>query len=257
MSDCSVAMLLAVDIGNTNVKIGIFDGEHLTSRFSIASRPFLTVKELTAAVGARIGSGITDVIVCSVVPAIDPLIREFASSVLGLEPVFVANDIDLGLDVCYEPLTGAGTDRLVNSFAASEKYGVPSIVCSFGTATTFDVVTRDRVLLGGVIAPGMVTMAKALHLNTAKLPEIEIAKPAHIIGRDTVGAIQSGIFYGHIALVEGMLERIKAVSGDDTQVIATGGFAAIVAENTDVLDIVDNDLLLDGLRLILRRSHPA
>lgn len=250
-------MLLAIDIGNSNIKFGIFDREQLSSKFSIPSGPALTIEELRTAIARDIVPDINDVVVCSVVPAIDPVVREFAASVIKVDAMFVSNDIDLGLDVRYQPLAAAGTDRLVNSFAAAEKYGVPCIVCSFGTATTFDVVDRDRVLLGGVIAPGMKTISRALHLNTAKLPEVAIEKPAGVIGRDTVAAIQSGIFYGHVATVEGMITRIKNEVDDEAQVIATGGFAAIIAGSTDAIDIVDEDLLLDGLRLIHQRHQPA
>jgi type III pantothenate kinase len=250
-------MLLAVDIGNSNIKFGIFDSENLASKFSVPSGPALTIEELRTAIGMHIVPDINDVIVCSVVPTIDPIIREFAASVFKVDARFVSNDIGLGLGVRYEPLAAAGTDRLVNSFAAAEKYGVPCIVCSFGTATTFDVVDGDRALLGGVIAPGMKIMARALHLNTAKLPEVAIEKPADLIGRDTAAAIQSGIFYGHIAMVEGMIERIKSDVDVEAQVIATGGFAALIAENTEAIDIVDENLLLDGLRLIHQRVQPA
>jgi type III pantothenate kinase len=247
-------MLLAVDIGNSNIKFGIFDGEQLLSKFSIPTDRNATADGLKTTVGPRLDLPITSSIVCSVVPQIENALAEFLLSSIGVEPVFVRNDFDFGLKINYEPLTAAGTDRLVNAFSAVEKYGVPCIICSFGTATTFDVVDRDRVLMGGVIAPGMKTMAKALHLNTAQLPEVEVKTPESVIGNTTITSIRSGVFYGQIAIVEGIIDRIKKEMGDTPKVIATGGFASSIAENTDRFDLVDENLLLDGLHLLSRRG---
>ncbi|HVF46588.1 MAG TPA: type III pantothenate kinase, partial [Pyrinomonadaceae bacterium] len=166
---------------------------------------------------------------------------------------FVKNDDDFGLKINYCPLDAVGTDRLINAFAATEKYGAPSIVCSFGTATTFDVVGKGRELLGGTIAPGMKTMLKALHLHAARLPHVELAKPANLLGNTTAAAIQSGVFYGHIAMVEGMIRRSKRELAEKALVIATGGFAPMTAANTDKIDIVDENLTLDGLRFMHQR----
>ena len=250
-------MLLAVDIGNTSTKFGIFDGKRLTSKFSIATAPNSTSDDLKNLVRDNIDKSVANAIVCSVVPSRDAPMRELLSDAGIHDPVFVTNSFDFGLQINYQPLSSLGTDRLVNSFAAAEKYGVPCIVCSFGTATTIDVVDRDRELLGGIIAPGMKTMAKALNLNTANLPEIEIEKPKSIIGNSTVASIQSGIFYGQIGMAEGIIARFKSEIGDNPKVIATGGFASLIAANTDSINIVDEDLLLDGLRLLHERIHPA
>ena len=249
-------MLLAADIGNSNIKFGVFEGDRLVSKFSVPTGSFLSANNLdTLTIG--LDKNIDQAIACSVVPDVDPLVREFISSKLGLDVRFVTNDTDLGLDVRYDPLSSAGTDRLVNSFSAAERYGVPCIVCSFGTATTFDVVDSKRTLLGGVITAGMETTAKALHLNTAKLPEVEIKQPEGVIGTNTDDAIGSGLVYGHVAMAEGMITRLKKAAGEDCKVVATGGFAKLIAENTDVIDTVDADLLLEGLALIHRRSYPA
>ena len=246
-------MLLAIDIGNSSIKFGIFDDETLLSKFSIPTISELTVDDLTTAVGQKLGSSISAAFVCSVVPELDAVIGQFAKAACGVTPLFVNNNFEFGLAIRYEPLDAVGTDRLVNSFAAAEKYGVPCIVCSFGTATTIDVVNEKRELLGGLIAPGISTMAKALHLKTAKLPEVNIEARDNVISRTTETSIQSGVFYSQIGLVETAVARIKREIGGDPKVIATGGFASMIAANTDVIDVVDENLLLDGLRRLAKR----
>lgn len=243
-------MLLAVDIGNSAIKFGVFDGPHLTSKFSIPTNSDLHSAELIEKIG---NATISKALVCSVVPGVNSQLSDALKAAFDIDVRFVTNEMDFGLDIKYEPLAAAGTDRLVNAFSAAEKYGVPVIACSFGTATTIDVVDKNRVLLGGLIAPGMKTMAKALHLNTAQLPEIEINTPDTVINHTTETSIQAGIFYSQIGLVESSIARIKKEIGDNPKVIATGGFASMIAENTDVIDVVDEDLLLDGLRILAER----
>lgn len=244
-------MLLAVDIGNSAIKFGLFDGQRLTSKFSIPTSSDLHSAELITKVG---NETISEALVCSVVPRVNSQVRDAINAAFGINVRFVTNDMDFGLDIKYEPLTAAGTDRLVNAFSAAEKYGTPVIACSFGTATTIDVVDKNRVLLGGLIAPGMKTMAKALHLNTAQLPEIEIDAPKCIINHTTETSIKAGVFYSQIGLVESSITRIKKEIGDNPKVVATGGFASMIAENTDVIDVVDQNLLLDGLRILAERQ---
>lgn len=250
-------MLLAVDIGNSNIKFGIFDNEQLVSRFSIPTKSLLTPEDLKLAVGHGLDQPIKNAIVCSVVSEADPPIAAFLEKATGNAPVFVRNDWDFGLKVDYQPLSSLGTDRLVNAFAAVEKFGAPSIVCSFGTATTFDVIDPHRELLGGVIAPGMKTMARALHLNTSQLPEIELSKPEGVLGNSTLTSMSSGIFYGHVGMVEGIIRRLNEETGVSGNVIATGGFADLIAQNTAVIDTVDPDLLLDGLRILHNKSKTS
>ena len=246
-------MILAVDIGNSSIKFGIFDGEALLSKFSIPATRGLTVDDLTFAVGRSLDPQISSAIACSVVPELESPLSRFLKTALGVDTLFVTNGFPFGLTIKYEPLEAAGTDRLVNSFAAAEKYGVPCIVCSFGTATTIDVVSEGHELLGGLIAPGMATMAKALHLNTAKLPEVEIRSLDSVISHTTETSIQSGIFYSQVGLVESSVLRIKNEIGDGPTVVATGGFASMIAENAGVIDVVDENLLLDGLRMLYSR----
>jgi len=246
-------MLLGVDIGNSNIKFGIFDRERLLSKFSIPTDTQFTTDDVKSLLSDK--QSITKAVLCSVVPGKEQAVEIALRTVFGIEALIVNNDLAFGLKVNYQPLSDLGTDRLVNSFAAVEKYGIPCIVCSIGTATTFDVINKDRKLLGGTIAPGMKTMAKSLHLNTAQLPEIEVEKPESILGKTTLESIRSGIFYGHIAMIEGMIGKIKNEINADPKVVATGGFASLVAENTSLIDIVDENLLLDGLRILYERIN--
>lgn len=247
-------MLLAVDIGNSNIKFGIFDGRQLVSRSSVPTKYDFASDNARLKQDLKVAPPVSAGIACSVVPPVEKHLADYLLEALGTPIRFVKNDDDFGLNINYHPIETAGTDRLVNSFAAVEKYGAPCIVCSFGTATTFDVVSDERELVGGTIAPGMKTMLKALHLSTARLPDVELEKPAHLLGNTTEAAIQSGVFYGHIAMVEGMIRRLKREVDDNARVIATGGFAPAIAENTDDIDVVDENLTLEGLsRLHARR----
>lgn len=245
-------MLLAVDIGNTSTKFGIFDGDRLSSKFSIPTDPSPTKENLFSAVRNRLPERLSDAIVCSVVPAANASMIEFLRGLTD-HPVLVSNDLDFGLRIDYEPLAAIGTDRIVNSFAAADTYGAPCIVCSFGTATTIDMVNKGHDLIGGVIAPGMNTMAKALYLSTAKLPDVVIENPQCVVGNTTVSSIRSGIFYGYVAMVDGLIRRIKKETDPSAKVIATGGFASQVAEHIYQFDVVDENLTLIGLCKLYRR----
>ena len=246
-------MLLAVDIGNTNIKFGVFDGETLAFYLSIPTIREITTESLTKVLSAKLTHSISSAIVSSVVPEIDVAMGDFLTALYGREPIFIKNDFDFGLKINYEPLADAGSDRLVNTFSAVEKYGAPCIVCSFGTALTIDVVDADRTLVGGLIAPGMNTLAAALKITTSKLPEVEIKLPGSVIQKTTVGSIQSGIIYGYFGLVENLISMVKKEIGGAPRVVATGGFASLIAENTTQIDIIDENLLLEGLRLLHKR----
>lgn len=248
-------MILAVDIGNTNIKFGFYDGENLVQKFQTPTHDFESVEFGSIFDNSKLRP--TRTLICSVVPGVDLAIATRLEHELNCPTVFVKNDDDLGLDIRYEPLSAAGTDRLVNAFSAFEKYGGPCVVCSFGTALTIDAVSEDRVLRGGLIAPGMATMAKALNLYTSKLPEVTIEKPPTVIQNETVGSIRSGIVYGYFGLASSLIARVKDELSADSRVIATGGFARMIVENTDSIDIVDENLLLDGLMLLNRRLYPA
>lgn len=246
-------MLLTVDIGNTSTKFGVFDGSTLVAKLSIPTVREATADMLAKVLLPRLSPNIDSAIVCSVVPDAESAMLQCLADSYGIDPTLVKNDASFGISILYEPLSAAGTDRLVNAFAASDLYGTPVIVCSFGTALTIDVLNDERVLLGGIIAPGMGTMAKALHLNTAKLPEVEISRPETVIQKTTTDSIRSGVYFGFLSLAEGLIERFKSEIGDGAKVIATGGSAALIAEDTKSIDIVDNDLLLKGLQILNTR----
>ena len=241
-------MILAVDIGNTSTKFGLFEGETLSSKFSIPTARHATADEIKQAVGDRI-SKVDSAVVCTVVPPIESAMRSFLESATGVDPAFVTNDFDFGLKINYEPLDSLGTDRLVNAFAAVEKYGAPVIVCSLGTATTIDVVNTDREFLGGIIAPGRDAMAEALHLKASRLPRVEVERPDGLLGNSTVESIRSGVYHGYVAMVEGLIARIKLEVGN-SKVVATGGNAQIAAAESDSIDFVDPDLIMSGLRAL-------
>src|SRR4030095_7414252 len=192
-------------------------------------------------------------IVCSVVSEIDASMGDFLRSVTRTDPIFINNSFDFGLKIDYEPLDSLGTDRVVNAFAAVEKYGAPCIVCSLGTATTIDVVSAGREFLGGIIAPGIDAMAEVLHLKASKLPKVEISEPESLIGTTTLASIQSGVYHGYVAMVEGLLEKIRE-EFEVEKTIFTGGNAKVVAREAN---IVDHDLMLDGLQRLHRSVPPA
>ncbi len=244
-------MLLAVDIGNSAIKFGLFEGDTLTSKFSIPTKRNATSDEIKLDVGDRLSESIGSAIVCSVVPEIDALMRDFLRSVTNSDPVFVNNSFDFRLKINYQPLESLGTDRLVNAFAAVEKYGAPCIVCSLGTATTFDVVSPDRDFLGGIIAPGLEAMAEALHLKAPRLPSVAGEKSEKLLGNSTAESIQSGIYNGYVAMVEGLLTRTRTESGV-SRIIGTGGNAKSLSAEFTGMMTVDPDLTLNGLRILAR-----
>lgn len=240
-------MLLAIDIGNSRIKFGVFDDARLISKFSITTIREASAEDIRAAAGDKLPERVSSAIVCSVVAQIDSGMREFIERSYGISPTFVDNTFDFGLTIKYEPPDSVGTDRLVNAFSAVRKHGKPCIVCSFGTATTIDAVNSKSEYLGGIIAPGMNTLAEALHLRTSKLPNVDIEKPDRVIGNTTVDSIRSGIFYGYVGLVEGILTRMTAELGETPSVIATGGFAKLLAGESTLINVFDDNLLLNGL----------
>lgn len=250
-------MLLAIDIGNSFTKFGVFDGDKLASKLSIPTIKSATADDVEKAVGNNLLHDIAAVIVASVVPESEHEFIAYIERRFNTRPLFVDTSFDFGLVVRYKTISTLGVDRLISASAAAIKYGVPCIVCSFGTATTIDAVNSDREYLGGIIAPGMNTMAEALHLRASKLPEAEITRPASIIGDSTATSIQSGIFYGHVSLVEGLISRMVAELGEKPQVIATGGFADKIANECKRIQIVDENLVLEGLQVIHEMSRKS
>ena len=268
-------MLLAIDIGNSQIKFGAFDGAQLFDKFSIPTKRGYRVDELQFHRLKQVSIDI--VVVASVVPELIDVVREASQTELNLTPKIIDHSTEFGLRISYDPPEALGIDRLINASAAASKYGTPVVVCSFGTATVIDVVSREKEFLGGIIAPGVKTMAAALRENTAQLRVVEIEQPPSLIGNSTEAAILSGIVNGHIAMAEGLLERItgtrtppsamsakretpSAASGVADggvrvpKVIATGGFANLIASKIDAVTKIDENLTLDGLRLLAARN---
>jgi type III pantothenate kinase len=253
-------MLLAVDAGNTNVVFAVHDGTEWRGRWRIATRADRTSDEYAVWLVALFQySGLkpTDIDRCvigTVVPAALYNLRRLARDWFLAEPLVARAVLDWGFEIRVDQPDEVGADRLLNALAAHRNHGGPLIVVDFGTATTFDVVGGDGAYLGGVIAPGINLSLEALHTAAARLPRIGIGRPQAVIGRDTVAAMQSGIYWGYVGLIEGIIGRIQAEQEAPMKVVATGGLAPLLAEGTSVIERVDPDLTLDGLRLLADRN---
>ena len=252
-------MLLAIDLGNTNTVFGVYDAsDKLVKHWRLSTQKERTVDEYGIllrnlfALEKIDANDIHRVIIASVVPPLDPVLNEMVSSYFSVRPVFVTHE-NAGIPILYDKPSDVGADRIVDAVAVVHKYGKPAIVVDFGTATTFDAITANGEYQGGVIAPGIVISAEALYQHAAKLPRIEIQKPAHVIGTSTVTSMQSGLFYGYVALVDGIITRMKKELGPNTKVIGTGGQAPLISQETKLIDTVDANLTLDGLQLVALR----
>jgi len=249
-------MLLAIDIGNTNIKIGIFDGDELKATWNIATGIHRTADEygsvlLNLMERKKVSpSKITGIALCSVVPPLLPAFVELCRKYLDSEPLVVEAGVKTGMSIRLDNPREVGSDRVVDAVAAQHLYGKPLIIVDLGTATTFSVVSQEGDYLGGAIAPGVVIATEALYTRTAALPRIRLSRPEQAIGRNTVAAMQSGIIFGHVGLIEGMIRRIEQELGNKAKVIATGGQAYFLAQEIPVIEIVNPDLTLIGLRLI-------
>ncbi len=243
-------MLLAIDIGNSFTKFGIFEEFSFVNRTIIPTIRIQTADEINS---QTLFYSIGAIIISSVVPELNEAYREYAEKFFNLKPVFVDNTFDFGLKIKYNPPESVGVDRIVAAFAATEKYGKPCIVCDFGTATTIDAVNSKGEYLGGTIAPGIETLSESLFLKTSQLPRVKIEKPTSVIGNSTVESIQAGIYFGYIGLVDGIVERMTAELARNPKIVATGGFANLIAGSSAKIGIVDDNLMLEGLRLIYER----
>lgn len=253
-------MLLVIDVGNTNTVLGVYDNKRLVAHWRLTTLRDRTVDEygvlcrsLFSLSGLSI-EGIGGIAVASVVPPLNGTLKAMAAQYFHIEPLFIEPTMDLGMPIRYNPPHDVGADRIVSAIAAFDRFGGPVIVADFGTATTFDAVSKAGEYLGGVIAPGIMISAEALFLRTAKLPRVEIKPPDRVIGSTTVGSMQSGLYYGYLGLVDGILQRMKAELGDAT-VVATGGLAGLIQQGCPQIQFVEDTLILDGLCLIYERRR--
>jgi type III pantothenate kinase len=259
-------MLFAIDVGNTNIVIGVFDGQRLTQSWRLATMRERTADEigiLVTGLFERAGlalSAIDGIILSSVVPPLTRPVEEMAERYFGRQPMTVDPATNTGMPVRYQPPTDVGADRVVNGVAAYEAYGratrIPVIVVDFGTATTFDVISAEGEYMGGVICPGIGISADALFQRAARLPRVDVRRPPAVVGQTTVTSMQSGLFFGYVSMVDGIVTRIRAemAAGDHAVCVATGGMADVLAGETTTIQHVSPDLTLHGLRLVWERN---
>ncbi len=254
-------MLLALDIGNTHTVLGFFRRAKLVADFRITSSTVRTEDELWHLVQyfhERLKSthgAIDGVVIASVVPRLTGLYAAMVEKYLRLSPLLITSSLDLGMAIHYTDPAQVGADRVCNAIAAYRKFGGPAIVIDFGTATTYDVISKKGEYLGGVIAPGLETSAAELHRRTAKLPQIELQFPDEVIGKDTTTSMQSGVLYGAVDAADAMVRRIKRIAGKHAIVIATGGFARVIAGMSHEIKYIEPTLVLEGARLVYERVH--
>lgn len=255
-------MLLVIDVGNTHTVCGVFAEEELLQHWRVVTEPERTVDEFGLLLGSLFtfhGIRPTDInglIISSVVPPMLPILEEVAERYFHTKPLVVGPGIKTGMPIFYDNPTEVGADRIVNAVAAYEQYRRELIVVDFGTATTFDYVTAKGEYMGGAIAPGIGISMEALFQRASKLPRVELLKPKGVIGKNTINSMQSGIFYGYVGLVDEMIRRIREETRTDPKVVATGGWARLIAPECTAIHEVDDLLTLKGLKIIYQRNLP-
>ena len=256
-------MLLCIDIGNTNIMLGLYEGETLGPHWRLSTDHDRMPDEFAMQlVGLLQFRGIAldqidGVAIASGVPILTSRWQELCQNYLHLEPLIITSRIKSGITILYDIPDSVGADRIVDAVAAFHRYGGPLCIVDFGTATTFEAITAAGEYLGGAIAPGIGIAADALAQRAAKLPKVDIVRPPSVIGRNTIHSMQSGLHFGYVGLVEGMVARFKAELGPTTRVIGTGGLAPLIARETTVIDIIAPWLTLDGLYLLYTMNQPA
>lgn len=253
-------MLIVFDIGNTTIGLGIFQGKKLLADWKIKSDRESTADEYGIILCNLLShhnlscQKIKGAIISSVVPPLTPIIQTACEKFFGVKPLLVGPGLKTGIPILYENPAEVGSDRIVAACAAYEKYGGPCLVVDFGTATTFDAISAAGEYLGGAIAPGIQISAEALYLRTAKLPRIEVRKPKSAIGRTTVSSMQSGLYFGYIGLVSNIIAEISKELRIKPKVVATGGFAELIASEIPAIDFQEPNLVLEGLRIIYEKN---
>jgi type III pantothenate kinase len=254
-------MLLAIDIGNTNVVLGMFDEKRLVEHWRVGTNAQITpdeyamiFKDLFDFAGLEFAQ-VTGVIISTVVPPLLPVMTEMSRKYFKIEPLIVTHELKTGLTIRYDNPKEVGADRIVNAVAGYMLYGGPLIIVDFGTATTFCAITGSGEYLGGAICPGIKISAEALFQRASKLPRVELVKPQKVIGSDTISAMQAGIIYGYAGLVDGIVERMKTELSQNSKVIATGGLAELVSPETRSIEEIKPQLTLEGLLLLFEINH--
>jgi type III pantothenate kinase len=249
-------VLFCVDIGNTNIVMGLYAGQELVTHWRVATDAHrmadeygMLVLELLERSG-QVPAAIDGVIIASVVPPVSAIFEKLSERYLGHKPLVVDAAVHTGVRILLDNPKEVGADRVVNAVAAYHRYGGPACIVDLGTATTFDLLSAEGDYLGGAIAPGIGIATEALTQRTAKLPRIDLVRPPSVIGKNTIHAMQSGLLYGYVGLVEGLVARFRAEMGSNLKVIATGGLAPLLAAETELFDAVDPWLTLEGLRLV-------
>jgi type III pantothenate kinase len=255
-------VLFCIDIGNTNIVWGVTDREKVLHHWRIRTERDITADELgilinnlfrTADIGMK---SISDIIVSCVVPPLLNTIEDFSLRYFGVNPLIVGPDVETGMPIHYDNPKEVGADRIVNAVAAYEKYRTGLVIIDFGTATTFDLVSKDGAYLGGAIAPGVIISCEALFQKASKLPRVEIfAKPKNVIAKDTISSMNVGIVYGYAGLVDGIVNRMKREADQELTVVATGGLAPLIYEESETIDHVEKFLTLEGLMIIFKRNQ--